>query len=80
MLKSGVHAPLAGVAVGFAMPLARNGGESLLEQVEHALKSWVGYARESAHSANRNTEDRLESVADRAWSKASLNSVEYVSG
>jgi hypothetical protein len=47
------------------MPLTRNGGESPLEQVEHALKPWVSYARESAHSANRNTEDRLESAADR---------------
>jgi Na+:H+ antiporter, NhaA family len=70
VLKSGVHATLAGVAVGFAMPLTRNGGESLLEQVEYALKPWVSYARESAHSANRNTEDRLESVADRVWSKS----------
>ena len=59
------------------MPLTRNGGESLLEQVQYALKPWLGYARESAHSANRNTEGRLESVADRAWSKR-LNSVEYV--
>jgi NhaA family Na+:H+ antiporter len=44
VLKSGVHATLAGVAVGFAIPLARHQGESLLEQVEHALKPWVSYA------------------------------------
>ena len=44
VLKSGVHATLAGVAVGFAIPLARYEGESLLEQVEHALKPWVSYA------------------------------------
>jgi Na+:H+ antiporter, NhaA family len=44
VLKSGVHATLAGVAVGFAIPLAREGGESLLERVEHALKPWVSYA------------------------------------
>ena len=44
VLKSGVHATLAGVAVGFAMPLTRHGGESLLERVEHALKPWVSYA------------------------------------
>jgi Na+:H+ antiporter, NhaA family len=44
VLKSGVHATLAGVAVGFAMPLARYNGESLLEQAEHALKPWVSYA------------------------------------
>jgi NhaA family Na+:H+ antiporter len=39
-----VHATLAGVAVGFAIPLARQEGESLLEQAEHALKTWVSYA------------------------------------
>jgi Na+:H+ antiporter, NhaA family len=44
VLKSGVHATLAGVAVGFAIPLARRDGESPLEQVEHALKPWVSYA------------------------------------
>jgi NhaA family Na+:H+ antiporter len=44
VLRSGVHATLAGVAVGFAIPLARRKGESLLEQAEHALKPWVSYA------------------------------------
>jgi Na+:H+ antiporter, NhaA family len=46
VLKSGVHATLAGVAVGFAIPLSRREGEreSLLEQIEHALKPWVSYA------------------------------------
>jgi NhaA family Na+:H+ antiporter len=44
VLKSGVHATLAGVAVGFAIPFARRDGESLLERVEHALKPWVSYA------------------------------------
>jgi NhaA family Na+:H+ antiporter len=44
VLKSGVHATLAGVATGLAMPLARHGGESLLERAEHALKPWVSYA------------------------------------
>lgn len=44
VLQSGVHATLAGVAVGFAIPLARHEGESMLEQVEHALKPWVSYA------------------------------------
>ena len=43
VLKSGVHATLAGVALGFAMPLTRRGGESLLEHTEHALKPWVSY-------------------------------------
>jgi Na+:H+ antiporter, NhaA family len=44
VLKSGVHATLAGVAVGFAIPLTRHGGQSLLEQMEHALKPWISYA------------------------------------
>jgi NhaA family Na+:H+ antiporter len=44
VLKSGVHATLTGVAVGFAIPLTRNGGEGLLERIEHALKPWVSYA------------------------------------
>ncbi len=44
VLKSGVHATLAGVAVGFAIPLDRIDGESLLEDTEHALKPWVSYA------------------------------------
>jgi NhaA family Na+:H+ antiporter len=44
VLKSGVHATLAGVAVGFAIPMTRHDGESLLEHTEHALKPWVVYA------------------------------------
>jgi Na+:H+ antiporter, NhaA family len=44
VLKSGVHATLAGVAVGLALPLDRVNGKSLLENVEHALKPWVSYA------------------------------------
>lgn len=44
VLKSGVHATLAGVAVGLAIPHAREQGESLLERTEHALKPWVSYA------------------------------------
>jgi Na+:H+ antiporter, NhaA family len=44
VLKSGVHATLAGVAVGFAMPLTRHGDESLLERTENALKPWISYA------------------------------------
>jgi NhaA family Na+:H+ antiporter len=42
VLKSGVHATLAGVAVGLAMPFA-GGDESLLIRTEHALKPWVAY-------------------------------------
>lgn len=43
VLKSGVHATLAGVAVGFAVPLARQDGKSLLTDMEHALKPWVSF-------------------------------------
>jgi Na+:H+ antiporter, NhaA family len=43
VLKSGVHATLAGVAVGLAMPLTRHDGHSLLEDTEHALKPWVSF-------------------------------------
>ncbi len=52
VLKSGVHATLAGVVTGLMIPLRnRNGGEaaspsenSPLEQLEHALHPWVAYA------------------------------------
>ncbi|MGH6779416.1 MAG: Na+/H+ antiporter NhaA [Bradyrhizobium sp.] len=44
VLKSGVHATLAGVAVGLAIPMTKHDGESLLEHTEHALKPWVFYA------------------------------------
>jgi NhaA family Na+:H+ antiporter len=44
VLKSGVHATLAGVAVGLAIPLTRRDGHSLLEDTEHALKPWVIFA------------------------------------
>lgn len=43
VLKSGVHATLAGVAVGLAMPLSGQDGHSPLEQTEHALKPWVSF-------------------------------------
>ncbi len=45
VLKSGVHATLAGVAVAFAIPLrAKNeAGYSPLHQLEHALHPWVAY-------------------------------------
>lgn len=42
VLKSGVHATLAGVALGFAIPLAADkNGRSLAMDFEHALHPWV---------------------------------------
>jgi NhaA family Na+:H+ antiporter len=45
VLKSGVHATLAGVAVGLAIPLRGAGpsGPSPLRDLEHALHPWVTY-------------------------------------
>ncbi len=45
VLKSGVHATLAGVVTGFAIPLspAREGEESPLRWLEHQLHPWVAY-------------------------------------
>ncbi len=41
MLKSGVHATLAGVLIAIAIPMERAGG--FLERLEHDLKPWVSY-------------------------------------
>ena len=45
VLESGVHATIAGVLLGFAIPLkpAREGGHSLLKEMEHGLHAWVAY-------------------------------------
>ncbi len=45
VLKSGVHATLAGVVTGFAIPLApgREGGQSPLRALEHMLHPWVAF-------------------------------------
>ena len=45
VLKSGVHATLAGVALGLAIPLRAGDehGRSPLRQMEHALHPWVAY-------------------------------------
>jgi Na+:H+ antiporter, NhaA family len=44
VLKSGVHATLAGVALAFAIPLNTDvDGESMLERAEHALEPWVHF-------------------------------------
>lgn len=45
VLKSGVHATLAGVAVGLAVPLGRDdlSVEGPLHRLEHTLHPWVAY-------------------------------------
>ena len=45
MLKSGIHATLAGVLLGFTIPMSsKNGIDSPLLDLEHALKPWVAFA------------------------------------
>jgi NhaA family Na+:H+ antiporter len=43
VLKSGVHATLAGVITALAVPLRAPDGTSPLERVEHALHPWVAF-------------------------------------
>ena len=43
VLKSGVHATLAGVAAALCVPLATRGENRPLEAMEHALHPWVAF-------------------------------------
>ncbi|TNH43164.1 Na+/H+ antiporter NhaA [Photorhabdus luminescens] len=43
ILKSGVHATLAGVIIGFLIPLRGQNGHSPSESLEHGLHPWVAY-------------------------------------
>lgn len=43
VLKSGVHATLAGVALAVTIPLKSRGGEDVLEHMEHGLHPWVAF-------------------------------------
>jgi NhaA family Na+:H+ antiporter len=43
VLKSGVHATLAGVIVGFLIPLKEKAGTSPAKQLEHVLHPWVAF-------------------------------------
>jgi len=44
VLKSGVHATLAGVALALAIPIGAETTTGPLHQLEHALHGWVSYA------------------------------------
>ena len=44
VLKSGIHATLAGVVTAMAIPLSDGHGGSPLETAEHALHPWVAFA------------------------------------
>ncbi|MGB3806126.1 MAG: Na+/H+ antiporter NhaA [Erythrobacter sp.] len=43
ILKSGVHATLAGVTAAMAVPMVARDGTRLLERMEHGLHSWVAF-------------------------------------
>ncbi|MCQ9121889.1 Na(+)/H(+) antiporter NhaA [Rodentibacter pneumotropicus] len=43
VLKSGVHATLAGVIIGFCIPLKGEKGETPLEDFEHLLTPWTSF-------------------------------------
>ena len=43
VLKSGVHATLAGVAAAMTVPLVARGDVRLLEHMEHGLHKWVAF-------------------------------------
>ncbi len=43
VLKSGVHATLAGVALAITVPLTSRAGKNVLERMEHALHPWVAF-------------------------------------
>ena len=43
VLKSGVHATLAGVALALTIPLTDRKGGAMLERMEHALHPWVAF-------------------------------------
>lgn len=43
VLKSGVHATLAGVALAMTVPLTSRSGKDVLERMEHALHPWVAF-------------------------------------
>lgn len=43
VLKSGVHATLAGFVVAWFVPIARDKAQSMSYQIEHGLHSWIAF-------------------------------------
>lgn len=43
VLKSGVHATLAGFAIAWFIPIARDKTKSMSHQIEHDLHAWIGF-------------------------------------
>ncbi|XPF94574.1 Na+/H+ antiporter NhaA [Colwellia sp. RE-S-Sl-9] len=43
VLKSGVHATLAGFAVAWFIPIARDKAQSMSYQIEHGLQPWIAF-------------------------------------
>ncbi|MFT5296844.1 MAG: NhaA family Na+:H+ antiporter [Colwellia sp.] len=43
VLKSGVHATLAGFVVAWFIPIARDKAKSMSYQIEHSLHSWIAF-------------------------------------
>ncbi len=43
VLKSGVHATLAGFAVAWFIPIARDNAKSMSYQIEHGLYAWIAF-------------------------------------
>jgi NhaA family Na+:H+ antiporter len=43
VLKSGVHATLAGFIVAWFIPIAKDKAKSMSYQIEHALHPWIGF-------------------------------------
>ncbi len=43
VLKSGVHATLAGFAVAWFIPIARDKANSMSYQIEHSLHAWIAF-------------------------------------
>ncbi|HEG5689912.1 TPA: Na+/H+ antiporter NhaA, partial [Campylobacter jejuni] len=43
VLKSGVHATLAGIVTAFFIPMQTKNGEAFLEEIYESLKFWIAF-------------------------------------